>query len=93
MSKNNFHDDKALINKRPTFSQVAPDYCCLDLYRAVTSGMFTEVVSGILYYPRNREEKGCGDEVRISYCPFCAARIITSHNDGTWTWRTEKKEI
>ena len=69
------------------FHQLYSAYCCLDLWRAVESEIFTEVVSGILYYDKNH--KGCGGEVRIRFCPFCGAEIITEKTETGWNWHTE----
>ena len=69
------------------FHNFHESYCCIDLLRAVEAGIFSEVVSGILYYGENH--KNCGDEVRLRFCPFCGAKIITEKTETGWSWKTE----
>ena len=75
------------------FHTYKPEYCCIDLLRAVEAQIFTEVNSGILYYDKNHS--GCGSEVRIRFCPFCGAEIITHYQkEGViWSWETRKTKL
>lgn len=67
------------------FYEIKPDYCCLNLVRAVESGYLDEVVSGIFF--RNQEGH-CKDGVpRVLFCPFCGGEIITEKTDTSWRWK------
>jgi len=66
-----------------SFEEIKPEYCCIDLFRAVESQTLTVVVSGIWFL---------GVKVKLNFCPFCGAEIITTREDSTWEWRTEKRK-
>lgn len=74
------------MKEKNTFHNFKSNYCCLDLVRAVEAEIFTEVVSGILYYDKKHE--GCGQEVRIKFCPFCGAKIEVIKLEKGWNWKT-----
>jgi hypothetical protein len=82
-------ENKEQIKK---YYEVYPEYCCLDLVRAVQSGFIDEVVSG-LFFP-NQDDSSCKEEVmRLKYCPFCRAKIITIKTETGWDWKTESDSL
>lgn len=77
------------MKKEKQFYQIKPEYCCIDLFRAVESGYLDEVVSGI-FFPNNNDSS-CKEGIpSVRYCPFCGAKIITEKTETSWKWKTER---
>lgn len=79
------------MSEEDKFNQIYPEYCCIDLVRAVQSEFLDEVVSGI-FFP-NKDESQCKEGIpRVKFCPFCGAEIFSIELESGWAWKTIKKE-